>query len=277
MPRVSFSLAVLLLCLAGVTGAEPRPAQAPLDALIQRSGLDAQLVHFEAAMQRGITLAHASQRQLEPAELTRMRKAVAHAYAASSLRTALRAELAKRLTAAEIAAALAWLDSPTGRKLTALEEKAATPEAQQRLESAAQRGIPPLGDARTKTLHSLVEATRADEVGVSVLIETAIGINEGLALFGIENPGVSVASLRSELEAERARLVVELHRQTFAAFALVYAEASDAELAALLTFARSPAGVRYHDGTSRAFAKTLALAAKRLGGALAAPAAPDSI
>jgi hypothetical protein len=202
---------------------------------------------------------------------------VAHAYAASSLRPALRAELAKRLTAAEIAAALAWLDSPTGRKLTALEEQAATVEAQQRLESAAQRGIPPLAEARAKTLHSLVEATRADEVGVAVLIETAIGINEGLALFGVENPNVSLADLRSELEKERARLVSELRQQTFTAFALVYAEASDAELAALLAFARSPAGVRYHDGTSRAFSNTLAQAAKRLGGALAAPAAPDSI
>jgi hypothetical protein len=268
--------AALLLCLGGSAGAEPIPAQVPLDALIQRSGLDAQLVHFEAAMQRGITLAHESQRQLAPAELQRMRKAVAHAYAASSLRPALRSELAKRLTAAEIAAALAWLDSPTGRKLTALEEKAATPEAQQRIESAVQRGIPPLGEARTKTLHSLVAATHADEVGVSVLIETAIGINEGLALFGAGDTGVSLANLRSEMEAERSRLVAELHQQTFAAFALVYAEASDAELAALLAFARSPAGVRYHDGTSRAFAHTLALAAKRLGGALAAPA-PDSI
>jgi hypothetical protein len=277
LPRIYFSLAVLLLCLGGVTGAEPRPAQAPLDTLIQRSGLDAQLVNFEAAMQRGITIAHASQQQLPPTELGRMRKAVAHAYAANALRSALRAELAKRLTAAEIAAALAWLDSPTGRKLTALEEKAATPEAQQRLESAAQRGIPPLGDARKKTLHSLIQATRADEVGVSVLIETAVGINEGLALFGIENPRVSLANLRSDLEAERAKLVAELHEQTFTAFALVYAEATDAELAALLAFARSPAGVRYHDGTSRAFASTLAQAAKRLGGALAAPAAPDSI
>ena len=88
---------------------------------------------------------------------------------------------------------------------------------------------------------------------------------------------MSLADLRSEMEAERARLVAELHQQTFAAFALVYAEASDAELAALLAFARSPAGARYHDGTSRAFASTLAQAAKRLGGALAAPAAPDAI
>ena len=277
MPRPMLALSVLLLCLGGVTRAEPKPAEGSLDTLIQRSGLDAQLVHFEAAMQRGITIAHATQRQIPPGELTRMRKAVAHAYAASSLRPALRAELAKTLSRAEIAAALAWLDSPTGRKLTALEERASTPEVQQRLEAAAQRGTPALGAERTRTLHGLIEATRAAEVAATVLIETAVGINEGLALFGAERSIATRATLRREMEAERAMLVAKLHEQSFIAFALVYTEATDAELAALLRFAHSPAGARYHDVTSRAFASTLGKAARRLGGALAAPAAPDDI
>lgn len=277
MPRPMLAFAVLLLCLGGVTRAEQKPAEASLDTLIQRSGLDAQLVHFEASMQRGITIAHASQRQIPAEDLSRMRKAVAHAYAVSSLRPALRAELAKTLSRAEIAAALAWLDSPTGRKLTGLEEKASTLEVQRRLEAAAKRGIPPLGAERTQTLHGLIKATRAAEVAATVLIETAVGINEGLALFGAERSVSMLATLRRELESERAKLVAELHEQSFVAFAVVYAEATDAELAALLRFARSPGGARYHDVTSRAFASTLGQAAKRLGGALAAPAAPDDI
>jgi hypothetical protein len=278
VPRRILLLALLLFCLGGVPPAEQQPpADAALDALIQRSGLDAQLVHFEAAMQRGITAAHASQQQVAPEELKRMRQAVAIAYAPGSLRVALRAEIAKRLSSAEIAAALAWLDSPTGRKLTALEEKAASSEAQERLESAARSGIPPMDAARTQTLNGLIRATRADEVAVSVLIETAIGLNEGLALYGAETPEPTLATLRRELESERAQLVAQLHQQTFAAFALVYAEATDAELVALLVFATSPAGARYHDVTSRAFANTLAQAARRLGGALSAPASLDPI
>jgi len=277
LPRPILAFVVLLLCLGGITRAEQKHAEAPLDALIQRSGLEAQLVHFEAGMQRGITLAHASEQQIPPEELSRMRKAVAHAYAASSLRPALRAELAKTLSRAEIAAALAWLDSPTGRKLTALEEKASMLEVQPPLETAAKRGTPPLGAERAQTLHGLIKATRADEVAVTVLIETAVGINEGLAVFGSESPSSTLATLRRGMEAERAGLVAEMHEQSFVAFALVYAEATDAELADLLRFARSPAGARYHEVTSRAFASTLGQAAKRLGGALAAPAAPGDI
>ena len=279
MLRRRHGLAVLLVCLAGaaLAGTQTQAGREPLDALIQRSGLDAQLTHFEAAMQRGITTAHATQRTLASEDVERLRKAVASAYSAQSLRPVLRAELAKTLSRAEIAAALAWLDSPTGRKLTALEEKAATPEAQLRLEAAASGTGPAVAPARARILHDLIRATRADEVGASLLIETAAGVTEGAALFSPGDPSAAVEAARRELEARRGEVVAAMHAQSFIAFALVYAEASDAELAALLAFARSPAGAHYHDATSRAFERTLAQAAKRLGGALAAPAAPAGI
>jgi len=276
LPRRIYGLAVLLVFLAGVAVAGTKPAGEPLDALIQRSGLDAQLTNFEAAMQRGITEAHATQRTLASEDVSRLRRAVASAYSASSLRPVLRAELAKTLSAAEISAALTWLDSPTGRKLTALEEKASTPEAQRRLATASHESAPPVAAARARILHDLITATHADEVGASLLIETAAGVTEGAALFTPGDPRAAVAA-RRELEARRGEVVAAMREQSFVAFALVYAEASDAELRALLGFARSPAGVRYHAASARAFASTLAQAAKRLGGALAAPAAPAGI
>jgi len=277
LPRSSHGLAVLLVFLAGVAFAGTKPGGEPLDALIQRSGLDAQLTHFEASMQRGITEAHATQRQLASEDVNRLRKAVASAYSASSLRPVLRAELAKTLTRAEISAALAWLDSPTGRKLTALEEKASTPEAQRRLETASRGSAPPVAAARARILHDLITATHAAEVGASLLIETAAGVTEGAALFTPGDPRAAVAAARRELESRRGEVVAAMREPSFIAFALVYAEATDAELAALLRFATSPAGTRYHTVSARAFASTLAQAAKRLGGALAAPAAPAGI
>lgn len=277
MPRRRHAIAALLVVVAGAAFAGTQPGGEPLDALIQRSGLDAQLTHFEAAMQRGITAAHATQRKLASEDVNRLRKAVATAYSASSLRPVLRAELAKTLTRGEIAAALAWLDSPTGRKLTSLEEKASTPEAQGRLQAASHGNAPAVAPARARILHELITATRADEVGASLLIETAAGVTEGAALFTPGDPSAAVAAARSELEARRSEVVAAMHEQSFVAFALVYAPASDAELAALLAFARSPAGAHYHAASARAFESTLTQAAKRLGGALAAPAAPAGI
>ena len=131
--------------------------------------------------------------------------------------------------------------------------------------------------ARARILHELITATRADEVGASLLIETAAGVTEGAALFAPGDPSAASAQARSELEARRPEVVAAMHDHSFVAFALVYAPASDAELGALLAFARSPAGARYHAASARAFERTLTHAAKRLGGALAAPAAPAGI
>lgn len=277
MPRRRFVLVALLLCLGAGARAEQGPTAGPLDALIQRSGLEDQLVHFEAAMQRGITEMHESEPGLKAADLSRMRKAVADAYAPSRLRPALRAELARTISRSEIDAALAWIDSPAGRKLEALEKKAATPEGLARLEAAARRGIPPLAPARAETLHALIEATRADELAATVLIETAVGIQEGFAAWAPDSSRSMVSQMRQGLESERERMAASLHEQSFVAFALVYAEASDAELAALLGFARSPAGRRYYEITSRAFANTLGQAARRAGSSLVMPAAPADI
>ncbi|HEY8154408.1 MAG TPA: hypothetical protein VII72_09810 [Myxococcota bacterium] len=277
MPRSILALVTLLLCLGGAVRAEPRPAPAALDTLIQRSGLDDQLAQFEGAMQRGITQVHEREPSLREGDLARMRKAVADAYAPSRLRPALRAELAKSISRAEIAAALAWVDSPAGRRLEALEKKASTPEGLSRLEAAARRGAPPLAAARAQTLHALVKATRADEVAATILIETAVGIQEGFASNGPDTSQATVAQMRKGLESEREKLSASLHEQSFIAFALVYQGASDADLAALLGFARSPAGVRYYAVTSRAFATTLGQAAKRAGSALVVPAAPADI
>jgi hypothetical protein len=277
MPRRRHGIAILLVLLAQAAVAGVRPEAEALDALIQRSGIDRQLTNFEAAMQRGITAAHATQRTLASEDVNRLRSAVASAYSASSLRPVLRIELAKTLTPAEITAALAWLDSPTGRKLTALEAKASAPEAQARLEAASHGGgAPSVTPARARILHELISATQADKMGASLLIETAAGVSEGAALFSQDGPSAITAAARKELEARRSELVAAMHEQSFIAFSLVYAEASDAELSALLAFARSPAGAHYHAASARAFESTLTQAAKRLGGALAAPAAPAS-
>jgi hypothetical protein len=271
------SLALLsALLFAGSASAAELPER-PLDLLIERSGLATQLEQFQAAMQRGITQAQSEQRRLGEDQVQRLRNAISAAYAPSGLRSALRTELSRTLQPADIAAALAWLDSPTGRRLAQLEAKAATPEAQLAIEAAARRGAARVEAARARMLRELVTVTRADVVGASLLIGTAIGVAEGAALFQPGDSSAALAATRREMNERRPEIEAAMREYSFTSFALVYAEASDAELGALLRFARSPAGARYHEVTAQAFESTLAQAAKRLGGALAAPAAPAGI
>jgi hypothetical protein len=269
--RRSRGLVLACILLGAVARAEPTARPGTLDALIERSGLDTQLARFQALVQQDVTHASSQGTALSETELARLRRAVATAYAPAGLQRALRVELARQLDGAEIAAALAWIESPTGRKLAALERQASTPEAQASFEERANRVVPALGPGRRELLDGLIRATRADELGASLLIASSLGVAEGFAQLQSPAPRPPRDVLRRQLESRRAQIVAALRNQYFRGFAVVYAAASDAELEALLAFARSPLGARYHAASFRAIENVLAGAARQIGGAVASP------
>ena len=62
-----------------------------------------------------------------------------------------------------------------------------------------------------------------------------------------------------------------MHEQCFIVFAVAYADATDAELDALLGYARSPHGSAFHLYAAQAFETTAVQAARDLGADLTGP------
>jgi hypothetical protein len=269
--------AFALIGLAASAPAEPAPQPDTrpqgnvdaLDQLIERSGLDRQLGEFRAAMHQGIDQARVHDPSFDGARVKRVRTAIDRVYAPSRLRPRLRQEMARMLSDADVRAALAWIDSPVGRHFAQLEKRATEPAQQQRLMDALQHGPPPMSKARSELIHQLITATRTDEFGASLVIESAAGTAEGIA-GSASDARQAVRGMRASLEARRQALVEQMHLQSYAVFAVSYAEASDAELQALLRFARSPEGSRFHLYTSQAFETAAAQAARELGADLSA-------
>jgi hypothetical protein len=271
------ALAFALIGVAASAGSSPaaQPDVRPhsdgdaLDQLIERSGLGRQLGEFQAAMHQGIDQVRMQDPSFDAARLKRVRTAIDRVYAPNRLRPRLRQEMQRMLSEADIRAALAWIDSPVGRHFSQLEQRATEPARQQRLMEVLQRGTPPaLPRARSQLLHELIIATRTDEFGASLVIESAAGTAEGIA-GSSSDANRAVLGMRASLETRRAALVQQMHAQSYAVFAVSYAEASDAELQALLRFARSPEGSRFHLYTSQAFEAAAAQAARELGADLA--------
>jgi hypothetical protein len=202
---------------------------------------------------------------MDARQLSRLRASIDRVYAPPRLRPRLHAELARMLAPADIDAALAWIDSPAGRRIAAFEAKAAQPEQRKRMIAALQHGAPPMSPARHELIDQIVRATRTDEFGTSLAIESAAGIAEGLSHSVPASERAAVRGVRAQLEAGRAQLMTQLHAQCVAVFAVAYAGASDADLKALLDFAHSPAGARFHLYAAQAFEATAAQAARELG------------
>lgn len=264
----SLAFALALLAMPVAAQAETSPAAAPadrIDQLIARAGLERQLYEFQSAMQEGISQAHAANPTLDARQLSRLRTSIDRVYSASRLRPRLHAELARMLSPGDIDAALAWIDSPAGRRIAAIEAKATTPEQRQRMMAALQRGAPATSQTRRELIDQIIRATRTDEFGASLVIESAAGIAEGISQSAPPERRAAARGVRSQMESERASLVSQMHAQSAAVFAVAYADATDADLQALLRYARSPAGARFHMYAAQAFETTAAQAARDLG------------
>jgi hypothetical protein len=261
------ALALLASLAPGIAAGDP------LGDLIERSGLYRQLGEFHASVRSGADRAHKVNPRMTAADVQRLRASIDRVYAPDRLQPRLRAELQRMLSPADIVATLAWIDSPTGKRLAELETKASSASARWRLEQALEKGPPKLPEKRSRILNELITATKTDEFAASLAIESAVGIAEGIT--GAARDSEPLRNMRDRMEAERAKMVKQLHAQTYAIFAIAYEQAKDEELEQLLHFARTPEGARFHLYAAQAFETAAAQAAHDLGTEMrAVPASP---
>src|ERR1043165_4631559 len=118
------------LCQTAVAGV----SDAQADSFMRASGLWQQLAEIEPGVQQGITQSDTELRQLTDEQLDKLRNAARAAYGAERLRKAMRIELVASLPGAETEQALQFLATDLGKRVTALEEAAATPQNSNRIE-----------------------------------------------------------------------------------------------------------------------------------------------
>ena len=254
------ALAFTLGCLCASARAETDDAL--LDRLIERSGLQGKLVQLEAMMRRGTDeLAARNPRMTD--YFARVRLANARAYAPTRLQPILRQELEGELSRADVEAVLARSDSPAELRLAALARQATSPADRARIEAALASGHRQvLEPRRSELLHELVRAARVDELSAALLIAASVGAADGYAEGAPASSRATVQQMRRGMDSDRPALVAAMHEQNVAAYGLVYADATDADLEDALRFARSEAGERFYRVSTRAFEATAERAAR---------------
>ena len=116
----------------------------------------------------------------------------------------------------------------------------------------------------------LAEATRAGDVGATILINTAAGLARGFkaALPGFGGPDSD--QIRALMETRRPQLVALMKKQQIMFFAMSYATVADDEIERYVAFAESPVGRRYQAATVIAVDKAMTDAAVETGRLLVA-------
>ncbi len=264
------NLIAALLLPSVVLGQAPDAGQ--LDRLYLNSGLADLVEQIPAGVQAGFAQAFGQDTggRLTPQQRKIILARIPMAYAEKDMHPGIIGVLAAKLTAADVDTVMVWLDSPLGRKCTALESAAAAPEALTAMQAYAeqlQQSPPP--PERVALLGDLAEAVKAAENAVKVVMNTQLAVAAGMSAMLPEEQQKPFEVIRNQLEQFRPQITAAMQNQTTLAFLYTYQGLSEDEIRQYLEFARSEEGVRYHAAASDALEQALTAGSLKLGAMIA--------
>ena len=261
--------ALSLSCILAVGGspasAQPGVSAATAHRLMVRSGLSVQLRGLSAQMEADIAR---NRGKVDEKLIGALLDASKLAFRPETLETDVAARLEKKMSVAQMNDALAWLESPAGRRVTRAEE-AGSGVFDELGFAGSVRGLGEhrLAEARARMLSSLVTVTDAPESALATQQAIALGVAIGMDSLEPKERRLGEALVRERVEqmlpAEKVKAA--LAQQMPMLYAYLYREVSDADLAAYLGFLESPAGKRYESAMTAAFVEGLGHASLRVG------------
>lgn len=255
-----------LALMLGFTLAGAEVPDATAEALMQKSGVTAQLGDVAPQVLAGIHQSAAAEGGMDRRELSRLEELAQESFATSRLQAQFAQVLAQRINPAQAAAALKWYDSPTGLRITALEvASSAQEEDPNRALAEGNQVLAQASSRRQALLTQLVKATLVAEAMVTLQINTTLGIVQGVASVSGEADGPALDGLRGRLEAQRQQMLAAGRGLALTLFARTYQSASDKALEQYLRFLGSPAGGALSQAMVEALDQTLFSASQRLG------------
>lgn len=240
-------------------------SEALVDDFLRKSGLWAQLAQIEPGVQLGIAQSDGQMRQLNDEQLTHLRDAASVAYGADRLRKAMRADLVSTLPASDTEQALQFLTTDLGKRVTALEEAAASPADSNHIEAVAAQAAATLTPSRRELMQRMVKATRIVDVAASIVINQQLGVMRGFAFYTGRPDSSTTDDVKSQMDMYRDQMVGALAPRLAAHAAVIYGPLTEEELVRYVAFLESPAGQTISRVTSAALDRVLAAAAFELG------------
>ncbi len=240
------------------------------EALMHKSGLWEQLGSLAPGVRAGFLQSMAaSQEQPSASELTRLLRAIDQAYGADRLRAIGLEAIAQGLDARHVPALNRWYATPTGAKVSRLEEQAAaeTRDPQDILREGADLLVG-LAPRRRAALDDILGVTGSAELMAQLSIDMALAARRGTVSVLPESPGPSAAELTAALESQRPQLQQAYAALLMAGFVKTYAPLTDDELSDYVGFLKSDAGQHFNDLGVRALEAALVDAAAAFGRSL---------
>jgi len=222
------------------TSGGPAAASPAMQEFMQLSGLHQQLEWMSVNTRSQL---QAQLGTLEAEERASVDRVAAVAFSAERLQTLVRESLSARVDDAKIAQAAGWFRTSTGRRITAAEIAAAMPQAQEDIAKFAHaRRTNPIEPKRLQRLQRLEEAAGTSEFSFELLVAVAEGMRRGAEPYLPAERRQALGNGEKDIASARGKAVEELRATTLVGLEFAYRDISDADLDAYLAFLSSPGG-----------------------------------
>jgi hypothetical protein len=267
LPTRRLLLALVLTALFGVLPARAQIDAATAESLVRRSGLWDAMANLAPQVRAGMIQSLVQSPRPPSAEAQeRIGRVVDAAFAAAPLRATCIAVIAEKTPPEAVAPLQAWLESPLGRRLTAIEVAASAstvpPEEAARAGAAAYQAATP---ARQALIDDHVRTTQAAELMHEAMIVTALAVARGVAAASPELPRPSLNELERFLRGQKAQAMPGMTMFMTAGTASTYAQVPDADLSEYLVFLKTEPALRFNDAASQALIRAIAEAGEAMG------------
>jgi hypothetical protein len=176
-------------------------------------------------------------------------------FSADVMRDRYRAALAKRLTAADVDAALRWFDGEPGRTLVRLEGEYVKSGGGNAHDKDAKRLVSVLGSDRKERLERIDRASGSPERSVKFLLDISLAAAQiGEAVTGQH---AESEAIKRKFATERMSLVQQSEQASLARNAFIYRSVSVESLDKYIGYLESPAGKRCTDASYDALAESI--------------------
>jgi Uncharacterized protein conserved in bacteria (DUF2059) len=262
IPRIAALLT--LACLAPAAAAQSPEAASLAQRLITSCGLSVQLPGFAGQMKAQMEELRS---QVDAAIVPALADAALEAFRPDVLEADILGDIQQRLTIDDMNAALAFLDTPAGRRVTRAEEQASTRTPAELEEYVRELKQKSPRDVRLSLVQELIAASYIEDITVRGMQAIALGVALGMDSTQPRERRIGQANI--ERHVKRAlpeeEIKQELRLSLPVGYLYTYRNIDEGDLRAYLRFLTSASGKRYTQQMTEAFMGALVRASVRLG------------
>ncbi len=240
-------------------------AQASVEALMEKSGINEVIDNFQELMAESVSEAAAQDKGNE--NLAVVEKLMVESFQPALMKADFREYLGLALSEKEISNILTWLNTDLGQRIVAMESEASSSEGQQKMMAQAAELMK--NSKRVAMAEEYIKVTHTEEQMKIIMGNMQAGMMFGMSASMPEDKRMSFDQITKLVDSQLDPAMEQMKPVFLLSTIFSYQSLTDEELQQYIDFYKTENGQKYNATTMAAFDLAMSKAGRRAGAAIA--------